>query len=198
MSTVKKVATGSSAKDVKDNVIKAANPNATKRGMEIAKLELKHESDDSKMFETLHSDVRGFKGDFKGYTDYRQTFGMAYADKKKVKLDSARKQFDRWIKRMMEAVSPSGNTLFKFEVPVKIIKAASVLKNEKRAEEAAEDADGSGAEATAQDKAMSLATTTREDIAKYTMDHIKTCRKAKIKPNQSALDKMVALAKKLS
>ena len=198
MSTVKKVATGPSAKDVKDNVIKAANPNATKRGRDVAGLELRHELDNSKMFETIHSDVRGFKGDYKGYADYRHTFGMAYADKKKVELDSARRQFDRWIKRMMEAVSPSGNKLYKFEIPEKIIKAESVLKNETRAAAAVEDADGSGAEATAQDKAMSLATTTREDITKYTMEHIKTCRKAKIKPNQSALNKMVALAKKLS
>tara|TARA_R110000824_G_scaffold54841_9_gene151306 strand:- start:573 stop:1169 length:597 start_codon:yes stop_codon:yes gene_type:complete len=198
MSTVKKVATGPSAKDVKDNTLKAAHPRAVAIGKAIAKLEGKHHSDRLKMFEQLHNDVKGFKGDYKAYTDFRLTFGIAYATQKDVLRDSARRTFDRWIDDMIAIKSDNGNKLFKFEIPVKVIKAESAKRAEDRAEEAVADADGSGAKATEQDTAISLAATTREAILKYMMDHVKACRTAKTKPNQSALDKILGLAKKLS
>ena len=187
-----------SAKDVKDNTLKASNPKAVATGKAVAKLEAKHGSDRLKMYERLHGEVKGFKNDYKAYTDFRLTFAMAYADAKDVKVDSGRKTFDRWIKDMMAETSDNGNKLFKFEIPIRPIKPESAIKNEQRAEAKAEDADGSQAKADEQTMAMALYRETRQKIADALMAHGKACDKNKIAPNQSALDKMLAIAQKLS
>ena len=196
---LRSVATQSpSAKDVKDNTLKAANPKAVATGKAVAKLEAKHGSDRLKMYERLHSEIKGFKNDYKAYIDFRLTFAMAYADAKDVKVDSARKTFDRWIKDMMAETSDNGNKLFKFEIPIRPIKPESEIKNEKRAEARAEDTDGSEAIATEQAKAMALYRETRQKIADALMAHGKACDKNNIAPKQSALDKMLEIARKLS
>ena len=157
MSNAVSVATqSSSAKDVKDNTLKAANPKAVATGKAVAKLEVKHSGDRFKMFERLHGEIKGFKNDYKAFTDFRLTFSMAYADAKGVKVDSGRKTFDRWVKDMMAETSDNGNKLFKFEIPIRPIKPESEIKKEKRAEAKDDDTDGSVAEANAQTKAMAL------------------------------------------
>ena len=188
----------SSAKDVKDNILKASNPKAVATGKAVAKLEAKHGNDRLKMFERLHGEIKGFKNDYKAYTDFRLTFAMAYADAKGVKLDSGRKTFDRWVEGMMAETSDNGNKLFKFEIPIRPIKPESEIKNEKRAEAKAEDADGSQAKADEHAKAMALYRETRQKIADALMAHGKACDKNKIAPKQSALDKMLVIAQKLS
>ena len=186
-----------SAKDVKDNILKASNPKAVATGKAVAKLEAKHGSDRLKMYERLHGEVKGFKNDYKAYTDFRLTFAMAYADAKDVKVDSGRKTFDRWIKDMMAETSDNGNKLFKFEIPIRPIKPESQIKNEKRAEAKAEDADGSEAIAEELSNALDIAVGRRDEIRQEIANHIKVCRSAKIKPNLSDLNKLLALAKKL-
>ena len=199
MSNAVSVATqSSSAKDVKDNTLKAANPKAVATGKAVAKLEVKHSGDRFKMFERLHGEIKGFKNDYKAFTDFRLTFSMAYADAKGVKVDSGRKTFDRWVKDMMAETSDNGNKLFKFEIPIRPIKPESEIKKEKRAEAKDDDTDGSVAEANEQTKAMALYRETRQKIADALMAHGKACDKNNIAPKQSALDKMLAIAEKLS
>ena len=199
MSNAVSVATqSSSAKDVKDNTLKAANPKAVATGKAVAKLEVKHSGDRFKMFERLHGEIKGFKNDYKAFTDFRLTFSMAYADAKGVKVDSGRKTFDRWVKDMMAETSDNGNKLFKFEIPIRPIKPESEIKKEKRAEAKDDDTDGSVAEANEQTKAMALYRETRQKIADALMAHGKACDKNNIAPKQSALDKMLAIAQKLS
>tara|TARA_Y100000004_G_scaffold169799_1_gene204361 strand:- start:72 stop:674 length:603 start_codon:yes stop_codon:yes gene_type:complete len=187
-----------SAKDVKDNTLKASNPKAVATGKAVAKLEIKHSGDRFKMFERLYDEIKGFKNDYKGYSNFRSAFSIAYSDAKGVQRDSGRKTFDRWLKDMVAYTTPNKAKPFKFEAPERPIKPESEVKKEKRAEAKAEDADGSQAKADEQTMAMALYRETRQKIADALMAHGKACDKNKIAPNQSALDKMLAIAQKLS
>tara|TARA_R100001443_G_scaffold71521_1_gene79813 strand:- start:199 stop:798 length:600 start_codon:yes stop_codon:yes gene_type:complete len=186
-----------SAKDVKDNTLKAANPKAVATGKAVAKLEVKHFSDRLKMFERFHGEIKCFKNDYKGYTDFRLTFSMAYSDAKGVKVDSGRKTFDRWIKDMMAETSDNGNQMFKFEIPIRPIKPESEIKNEKRAEAKAEDTDGSVAKANEQTSALRKFRDDRDTLTKRITKHVTNATKNGSKPRQAILDKMLALSEKL-